>query len=296
MNFEVAEFLQYVTAEKGLSLNTRLAYERDLERFAEYAQIKQLAPETIELQDLRGFLAQLRKDEISPRSIARKVSSLKQFFQFLLREGKVKANPAELLTVLVKSKRLPKHLTVAESFALIAAAEGGTPESTRDRAMMEVWYATGCRVSELAGIRAEDVDWKGGMVRIRGKGGRERWVPLSQDAQTWAAKFKDIRHEWVRAGGLTEIENFFITERVRVFTRQALWKWLQKYATKAGIQRKVWPHMIRHSFATHVLQGGADLRTVQELLGHRSISTTEMYTHLNVENLKTMQRKFHPRD
>jgi integrase/recombinase XerD len=296
MNFEVGEFLQYVAAEKGLSLNTRLAYERDLERFAEYAQIKQLSPETVDLQDLRGFLAQLRKDEISPRSIARKVSSLKQFFQFLLREGKVKANPAELLTVLVKSKRLPKHLTVEESFALIEAASGSTPEAVRDRAMMEVWYATGCRVSELAGIRSEDVDWKGGLVRIRGKGGRERWVPLSQDAQAWSAKYKDIRHEWVRAVGLSEIENFFITERVRVFTRQALWKWLQKYAAKAGIARKVWPHMIRHSFATHVLQGGADLRTVQELLGHRSISTTEMYTHLNVENLKTMQRKFHPRD
>jgi integrase/recombinase XerD len=296
MNFEVAEFLQYVTAEKGLSINTRLAYERDLEQFSEYARIKKLSPQTTTLDHLRGFLAQLRSHEISPRSIARKVSSLKQFFQFLLREGTVAANPAELLTVLVKSKRLPKHMTVEESFALIAAADGATPEAIRDRAMMETWYATGCRVSELAGMRADDIDWKGGLVRIRGKGGRERWVPLSQDAQSWSAKYKDVRHEWVRAVGLTEIENFFITERVRVFTRQALWKWLQKYTAKAGIQRKVWPHMIRHSFATHVLQGGADLRTVQELLGHRSISTTEMYTHLNVENLKTMQRKYHPRD
>lgn len=296
MESEVAEFLQYVTAERGLALNTRLAYERDLGQFLIFAKIKKLEVTDIELSNLREFIARLRSKEMTPRSIARKVSALNQFFQFLMREGKLKANPAELLTIVVKSRRLPKHLTVEESFALIEAARNETPEGLRDHAMMEVWYATGCRVSELAGIDCESIDWKGGLVRLRGKGGRERWVPLSQDAIAAALKYRDVRHEWVRAMGLTEETVFFISERGRPYTRQALWKWLANLATQAGISRKVWPHMIRHSFATHVLQGGADLRTVQELLGHRSISTTEMYTHLNVENLKVMQRKYHPRD
>ncbi len=295
MHSEVSEFLQYVSAEKGLATNTRLAYERDLEQFTVFARVKRLELETIRLAELRDFLAHLRGREVSARSIARKVSALKQFFQFLMREGRIQANPAELLTVLVKTKRLPKHLTIEESFALIDSARGDSPSGIRDRAMLDFWYATGSRVSELAGVRADDFDWQGGLVRLRGKGGRERWVPLNQEALQWAERYRAVRHEWIRASGLTEAEVFFLTDRYTPFTRQALWKWLQKQAKIAGIRRKVWPHMIRHSFATHVLQGGADLRTVQELLGHRSISTTEMYTHLNVENLKTMQRKFHPR-
>lgn len=293
---EVAEFLQYLTAEKGLSLNTRQAYERDLEQFTTFARVKKLSIATVSQDDVRAFLAHLRGRDIAPRSLARKVSTLKQFFQFLLREGAVKANPAELLTIVVKTKRLPKHLSVDEAFRLIESAKPSSPEGVRDRALMEMWYATGCRVSELAGLRVQDVDWTGGLVRILGKGGRQRWVPLTQEALVAATRYKDVRHEWVRVVGLTDVENFFITPQARAFSRQMLWKWLQKYAALAGIDRKIWPHMIRHSFATHVLAGGADLRTVQELLGHRSISTTEMYTHLCVENLKTMQRKFHPRD
>lgn len=296
MMTEVAEFLQFITAEKGLAENTRSAYQQDLLQFEEFIRISRRHLDSVDHKLLRDYLARLRRQEVSPRSLARKLSTLKQFFQFLLREGRVPANPAELLTVLVKTKRLPKHLTVAESFSLLEAARGDTPASTRDRAMLEVWYATGCRVSELAGILCADIDWKGGLVRIRGKGGRERWVPLSQDSLAWARKYKDLRHAWVARVGLTEVENFFLSDRVKPWSRQQLWKWLRKYAAAAGITRPVWPHMIRHSVATHVLQGGADLRTVQELLGHRSISTTEIYTHLGVENLKTMQRKFHPRD
>jgi integrase/recombinase XerD len=296
MESEVTEFIFFLTAEKGLAHNTRLAYEHDLEQFVVFLKVKKLDVQGVRLNHLREFIARLRSQGITPRSIARKVSALNQFFRFLLREGKVKANPAELLTVVVKSRRLPKHLTVEESFALIEAARSGTPDGIRDLAMMEVWYATGCRVSELASIGSESIDWKGGLVRLSGKGNRQRWVPLSQDALAAASRYKTVRHGWIQKMGLTEETAFFISERGRPFSRQTLWKWLQKLAVKAGIQRKVWPHMIRHSFATHVLQGGADLRTVQELLGHRSISTTEMYTHLNVENLKVMQRKYHPRD
>jgi len=296
MMTEVAEFLQYITAEKGLSENTRSAYQQDLIQFEEFFRLRHATLEGVDLKILRDYLAHLRRREVSPRSLARKLSTLKQFFQFLMREGRIDASPADLLTVVVKTRRLPKHLTIAESFALLEAADGSNPGSVRDRAMLEFWYATGCRVSELAHIGSADIDWKGGLVRIRGKGGRERWVPLSGDAVKWALRYKDLRHEWVMRFGVLEEETFFLTDRVSLYSRQQLWKWLGKYAQAAGIARKVWPHMIRHSVATHVLQGGADLRTVQEMLGHRSISTTEIYTHLSVENLKTMQRKYHPRD
>jgi integrase/recombinase XerD len=296
MHNEVAEFLVYVSAERGLSNNTRLAYERDLAQFETFVRVRRLELAQVRLNHLRDFLAKLRSEELTPRSIARKVSALKQFFQFCLREGKVTANPAELLTVVVKTKRLPKHLTIEESFQIIDAARGSGDKPIRDLAMMELWYATGCRVSELAQIELGDMDWKSGMVRLRGKGGRERWVPLSQEAVSACVAYRSTRHEWIKQAGLVETSVFFLTDRMKPYSRQALWKWLQQLAKTAGITKKVWPHMIRHSFATHVLQGGADLRTVQELLGHRSISTTEMYTHLNVENLKTMQRKFHPRD
>lgn len=296
MESEASEFLEYIVVERGLSGNTRLAYESDLARFLEFAKLRRLTLQSLTMAHLREYLGKLRSEDLGPRSLSRKLSALKQFFQFCLREGKIKSNPAELLTVIVKTKRLPKHLSVEESFRLIEVSKGNSESSIRDQAMMELWYATGCRVSELAGVCCEDLDWKNGLVRLKGKGNRQRWVPLNTDALEAARTYKNVRHEWVRRAGLVDTPAFFLNTRFQPFTRQALWKWLALLAKKAGIRRKVWPHMIRHSFATHVLQGGADLRTVQELLGHQSIATTQVYTHLDVENLKTMQRKFHPRD
>ncbi len=296
MQSEASEFLEYIVVERGLSQNTRSAYESDLSKFLEFAKLKRLTLQNLTMAHLREYLGKLKSDDLGPRSLSRKLSALKQFFQFCLREGKIKSNPAELLTVLVKTKRLPKHLSVDESFKLIEVSKGASESSVRDQAMMELWYATGCRVSELARIACEDLDWKSGLVCLKGKGNRQRWVPLNSDALEAARAYQKVRHEWVRRAGLPDLSVFFLTSRFRPFTRQALWKWLAELAKKAGIRRKVWPHMIRHSFATHVLQGGADLRTVQELLGHQSIATTQVYTHLDIENLKTMQRKFHPRD
>lgn len=292
----IHDFLAYVSSEKALSQNTRLAYEGDLDDFAVFCRARGIAPFRASLPELRDFLASMRKRELSPRSIARKVSTLRQFYKFLLREGRIDSDPAELLIVTVKGKKLPKHLTVKEMFALINAAGGANEAETRDRALLEAWYATGMRVSELAALAVSDFDWQKGFVKVTGKGGRERLVPLSRDAVQWCIRYRDIRHEWLARHDLAETEVFFLSRRGKRFTRQGIWKIVKRYAKKAGIHRNVWPHMIRHSFATHVLRGGADLRAVQEMLGHRSISTTEVYTHLDIENLKTMQQKYHPRD
>lgn len=291
----VREFLAYLASEKGLSPNTLAAYQADLADFLVFCRVKKVSWLTPSLTQLRNYLAHLRKLELSERSIARRASALRQFYRFLLREDQVESNPADLLTVVRKGRKLPKHLTVEEVFRLIGAAGGTSETDVRDRALLELWYATGCRVSELAGLKASGIDWDQGVVKVLGKGGRERLVPITREAIEWGRKYQALRHEALRRHNLKETESFFLTRRGEAFTRQGMWKLVKQYAQKAGISRNVWPHMIRHSVATHVLQGGADLRSVQELLGHRSIATTEIYTHLDPENLKAMQRKYHPR-
>lgn len=297
MNNEwIQEFLSYVSSERGLSSNTRVAYEQDLEQLKLFCIKKNISIEKLSHEYLREFLAGLRRQELSIRSIARKMTALRQFYKFLLRENKIQEDPSELLTIVVKTKRLPKHLTIDEMFRLISSADEGTPMGIRDRAILEFWYATGCRISELIELPASAIDWEDGVVKLIGKGRRERIVPLSTDARAWCEKYRAVRHEWIRSHALKEGEVFFLTRQGTAFTRQGVWKIVKKYAKEAGIARNVWPHMIRHSFATHVLRGGADLRAVQEFLGHQSISTTEVYTHLDIENLKAMQSKYHPRD
>lgn len=289
------EFLDYISSELGLSLNTRSAYEQDLKGYLEFCQVKKYTVTAITLSQLREYLGHLRRLELSERSIVRKVASLRQLYKFFLREDRIKEDPSELLTVIVKTKKLPKHLSVDEMFRLVAAADGQTELSIRDRAMLEVWYATGCRISEIGNLPARSIDYEDQTVKIFGKGGRERLVPLSKESLTWCKKYQDVRHEWLLESNLKETKIFFLTRRGDAFSRQGLWKIVKKYAAKAGISKKVWPHMIRHSFATHVLRGGADLRAVQELLGHRSVTTTEIYTHLDIENLKNIHSKYHPR-
>lgn len=292
---DVRDFLSFIGIERGRSANTRLAYETDLIGFVEFVATLHLSARSATYLDLRRYLAHLRSRELTSRTIARKVSALKQFYLFLLREERIQSDPAELLSVLVKDRILPKHLTLREVIRLLDVPDTGHDSGTRDRALLEFWYATGCRVSELVKLRTSDLDWTGGVAKLRGKGARERLVPLNREAQTWCRSYALIRHGWVQQLNQLEREEFFLTDRAQPFTRQRLWKKVKELAAGAGIERPVWPHMIRHSFATHVLQGGADLRVVQEMLGHRSIATTEIYTHLDPEDLKSMQRKFHPR-
>lgn len=292
---EINEFLASISTEKGLSSNTRQAYQQDLAQLLQFCEKKKLSLFSVKLADLREFIASLRKQEFSPRTLARKCSAVKQFYKFLLREKKVSQDPSELLMVQVKSKRLPKHFSVSEIFKVISMAKGDNASEVRDRALLELWYATGTRISEIAGVEVAQLDFKESTLRVIGKGNRERIIPVAKEALEWCQKYKDIRHEWSRQSNLREEKKFFLTPLGKPMSRQGIWKILKKYTQMAGISRNVWPHMIRHSFATHILRNGADLRAVQELLGHRSISTTEIYTHLDIENLKVMQSKYHPR-
>lgn len=297
MELEAAfkDFLSYLAVEKGLAVHSKAAYEKDLLQFFEYCRVKKVAVREASLSDLRGFLAHLRRRGLTPRSVARKLSAVKQLYRFLLREGKVPADPSELLSVTLKPRRLPQVLTLEEVTKLLESARGETSREVRDRALLELWYATGARISEIAELRADGFDWEDGVVKFRGKGSRERLVPVHATALEWCRRYREIRHDWARRRGPSEENRFFLSAQGGGLSRQALWKLLKEYCRRAGIRRNVWPHMIRHSFATHVLEGGADLRSVQELLGHRSISTTEIYTHLDTENLKLMQLKYHPR-
>ncbi len=295
MNVLVSDFLAYLSSERVLSKNTNDAYSVDLDQFETFCIVKRVVLERATLKVLRDFVAHLRGREASHRTIARKVSALKQFYKFLLREEKIDSDPSELLSIRIKTKKLPKHLTSDEIASLLSAAEGATETEVRDRALLELWYATGCRVTELATLAADAIDWKEAVVRVMGKRSRERLIPVHQRALEWCRKYKDIRHEWVRRNALKETRLFFLTQQGKGFKRQGIWRMVKRYGKKAGIARNIWPHMIRHTFATHILQNGADLRAVQELLGHRSIGTTEIYTHLDIENLKQMQLKYHPR-
>lgn len=291
----LTEFLAYLDSERGLARNSIDAYRADLEDFSTYCLAKKIEAPSITIKQLRQFMASLRRCGLSPRTISRRVSAIRQWYRFQFREGQISSNPAELLATGGRTQRLPQFLSEEEAFAFIQAPPTDSENGVRDRAMLELWYATGCRVSELANLQASNIDWDQSIAKFTGKGGRERIVPLSRDSIFWGRKYADVRHEWVRRSNLIETGSFFLTRMGSQFTRQGIWKIVKKYAKLAGLDRNVWPHMIRHSFATHVLKGGADLRVVQELLGHRSISTTEVYTHLDPENLKTMQLKYHPR-
>jgi len=288
-------FLNYLATEKGLSSHSLQAYEKDLSQFFDFLAIQKKDYKTIAPQELKLFLSFLKRQEFSQRSIARKLSSLRQFYRFLMREGTIEADPSELLSLRVKEKKLPKHFTAQEIKALLGSPNPSSERGVRDKAILEVWYATGCRVSELSDINVSDWDFKQSVVLVHGKGRKQRLVPVYTEALTWAKKYLDVRHEWVRRFDNLEEKAFFLNDRGNKMTRLFLWKLLKKYAKDAGLNRAVWPHMLRHSFATHLLWGGADLRVVQELLGHSSIATTEVYTHLDIENLKKMQAKFHPR-
>lgn len=288
------DFLHFMGAEKGLTTNSLEAYEKDLEQFESFLISEGLELKSIGYRDLRNFLSFLRKRNQSQSSLSRKVSSVRQFFKFLVRENRINEDPSELLSVIVKKKVLPEILSLDEIKRLIEAAEPSTPLGIRDRALLEFWYSTGARVTELSTLAQKNVDLKKGWVILEGKGRRQRKLPLTTMATAFGKKYSEVRHEWVRKTG-SELPNFFISPLGKEISRQALWKLVKAYARKANLSKKVWPHMIRHSFATHVLTGGADLRVVQELLGHRSISTTEIYTHLKLEDLKIMQLKYHPR-
>lgn len=285
-------FLEYLAVEKGLAPNTILSYSRDLRKFLAFLGKKAPAWDAVGEETLIRFIHQESRGGLSARSMARLISALKSFFRFLVLSGFMKKDPTAGLSSPSTWLALPKVLTVAEVEALLGAADEKTPQGVRDRAMLEVLYGSGLRVSELVALKPADVNLDDGFIICRGKGGKERIVPLGGAACGAVRKYLAEVRPRFEAGPSPFL---FLTRRGRGFTRQGFWKQLRQYAGKARLAAKISPHVLRHSFATHLLERGADLRSVQLMLGHSQITTTQIYTHVSRERLRRVYEKFHPR-
>lgn len=293
MSNHIAAFLNYVQVERGLAANTVAAYRRDLEKFRRFCQQRKLSPTGVQRQQVVDFLGTLYQQGLDSRSVARMLVTLRNFFRFLRQEGLLRREPTEHIESPRTWKRLPKFLTVEEVERLLASAESGTARGLRDKAMLEVLYATGLRVSELVNLKVPDVQLEEGFLRCLGKGNKERVVPLGKKAL--AALETYLRQARPRLAKRRASAHLFLSQRGQAMTRQNFWRLLRQRARQAGLRSRLSPHALRHSFATHLLERGADLRSVQLLLGHADIATTQIYTHVAQERLRQLYRAYHPR-
>ena len=292
MDLLLDQFINHLRVERGLSDNTIQAYSLDLVKFLQYLNKKGISPIGITRYQLIRYIDSLQ-DTISRRSISRKLSSIKMFFRFLISDGKIEDNPARLLETMKLPLRLPEILSREEVDLLISMPDVKTDLGQRDKAMLELLYATGLRVSELTGLKLSNINIQAGFVRTVGKGSKERIIPIGTMAI-------DALKMYISDGRLRLLKKrnssrLFVNNRGNPISRQGFWKILKNYGTIAGIHKKISPHKLRHSFATHLLEGGADLRSVQVMLRHSDISTTQIYTHVNRERLKQVHDKYHPR-
>ena len=284
----IKRFINYLSVEKGYSPNTLSSYQKDLEDWLEFLKNKGYG---LTEEGIREYLFHLRKKGYRISSISRKVSALRSFIRFLLQEGFLSSDPAENLFSFHREKKLPHALSLQDMEKLLELPDTSKPQGVKDRAILEFLYATGLRVSELVELKLEDVDLEVGYVRCKGKGRKERIVPLGKESEKWLRKYlTEVRSRLDREGS----PYLFLRRGGKPFTRQGIWKIIRKYSRMMGL-KNVSPHTLRHSFATHLLQGGADLRVVQELLGHASITTTQIYTQVDRSYLKEIHRKYHPR-
>lgn len=284
----IEKFIRYLEIEKNYSKHTILNYKLDLKDFQKF--LGDTALEKIEYLALRKYLATLKEKNLGTRSIGRRLSALRSFFKFLTREGYLKTNPILILSSPKQEKHLPQFMTEEEVVKLIEAAfakSQNDERGLRDRAVLETFYSTGIRISELVGLDREDVDSIGGIVKVMGKGKKERIVPIGDTAIVAIRKYLEKRKR--------EHEALFLNKSGKRITDRGIRNIVVKYIRLAGIKQGVSAHTLRHSFATHLLNRGADLRTVQELLGHANLSTTQIYTHLTTEKLKSVYDKAHPR-
>jgi integrase/recombinase XerD len=302
MRENIESFLKYLVVEKGFSKNTEEAYRNDLyqlETFeASQASKRGEMPtwNSFDRQEMLAYMLDLKEKKYASTTLARKIAAAKSFFKFMTEEHQVEHNPTENIASLRVGRALPKPISVAQARRLLDEPTKGevTPESKRDKAMLELLYASGMRVSELVALNMGDVDYSGGYVRCIGKGSKERMIPIYPRAALAVEDYlKDARPHIVQTR--TDEMALFLNVRGERLTRQGLWQILKGYARAANIESDVTPHTLRHSFATHMLNGGADLRMVQELLGHANISTTQVYTHLTSEHVKRTYEKSHPR-
>ncbi|MBX5463841.1 MAG: site-specific tyrosine recombinase XerD [Steroidobacteraceae bacterium] len=289
----VTRFLDAVWMERGLSSNTLAAYRADLTALSRWLAERGVPIMKTTRADLQDFIAYRVNAGARPRSTARQLSSFRRFFRYLLREGAIKEDPTAQIAMPKIGRSLPKSLTEEEVEALLAAPAVNDPLGNRDRTMLEVLYATGLRVSELVNLRGTQVNLNQGVIRIMGKGNRERLIPLGEEAVRWLTEFS----RGPRAEILLERQTdyLFPTRRGDRMTRQAFWHIIKRYARKAGVNKELSPHTLRHAFATHLLNHGADLRVVQMLLGHSDLSTTQIYTHVARERMKELHSQHHPR-
>ena len=292
--FLVESFQEFLDVEQGLSERTHEAYGRDLARFVTWAATQGTSrPSELEPGQLRAFVYHLKDLGLSPASIRRSVSALRTYFKFLLGEGLVSRDPSERLETPKKWRTLPEVLSVDEIKRLLAAISLDEPLAFRDRAMLELAYGAGLRVSEWIGLDVKDLLFSDALVRVFGKGSKERVVPIGRSAIGAVGMYlRELRPRLERGQGQGRL---FLNSRGKPLSRMGAWKILRKYVDLAGVTKHVSPHTLRHSFATHLLEGGADLRAVQEMLGHADISTTQIYTHVDREYLRSVHRQYHPR-
>jgi len=296
----IKSFLNYLAIEKGFSANTIAAYENDLNQFLTFAKAhlsQKRSPHRWSAVDrplMLSFVLSLKERNYAPATVARKVAAVKSFFNFLMSEEQVHLNPMESLSSPKVGKSLPKPISIREVEELLEQpTKRATPEAKRDKAMLELLYATGMRVTELVSLNIDDVDLRGGFVRCLGKGSKERIIPMHPQAVQAVADYLDeARSQLVRNNSEDAL---FVNRRGDRLTRQGFWLILKSYCKAANLNSIITPHTLRHSFATHMLNGGADLRSVQELLGHANIATTQIYTHLTTERVREVYEKAHPR-
>lgn len=288
----IHNFLNYLKLQRGDSVHTIRAYKKDLEEFFNFACVH---PAEVEPTTIRGFISEQILKGKSKTTVARKLSTLRSFFSYLYSEGVIKVNPARVITS-VKTKRiLPKFLTIDDAFKLIDTVKEDKFTEQRDKAILELFYSSGIRVSELCGLNIDDIDLKEGLIKVRGKGKKERIVPIGQKAKEALKKYMAVRHiRCIKKNFIAEESPLFINNRGKRISDRHVRRIVEKYAKAIGIIEKIGPHTLRHSFATHLLMEGADLRVIQELLGHASLSTTQIYTHVDIKHLMDVYDKAHP--
>ena len=293
----IRQTVDFLHLERGLSDNTVQAYRRDLQQFAKSLSPK--APAEVARADILDHLMKLRDEKLAPSSVGRKLVAIKVFFRFLLSQNLIQNDPSGVIESPRLVKGLPDVLDVEEVARLLnAAAEDkrkkkGRKKALRDRALLELLYASGLRVSEAAGLKLTELNREAGFLRCVGKGGKERVVPVGRHALEWIGKY--LAEARPAFDPKPESRQIFLNKFGRPLSRQTVWAVIRQYARASGIRKRITPHTLRHSFATHLLEAGADLRVVQELLGHSSISTTQIYTHVDRARLKAIHAKFHPR-
>jgi integrase/recombinase XerD len=297
--FELKQYLQFIKLEKGLAENSAQSYENDLKRYLQFVarELKISALDGITLQHIEKYLEELTELELAVSTIARNISSIRSFHEFAVVEKMAEANPAELIELPRKAKKLPEVLTPHEVELIINQADRTRDAGIRDAAILETLYASGMRVSELTDLEMDRLFFEIGFIRVIGKGNKERLVPVGEIAQLAIEHYiETVRPKFIHKTNPAKSENkLFLNQRGGPLTRMSIWNIVNKYAEKADITKNVYPHIFRHSFATHLLEGGADLRAVQEMLGHTSIITTEIYTHVDRSLLHQVHKEFHPR-